>query len=1095
MTAGRAAPVTALLAGLAALLLPPPAGAQSSRNRVQYRPRDFRIIETAHFDIYFYEEEREAAVQAARMAERIYGRLSRILDHEFARRKPIILYASQTDFQQTNVLGGHVDESTGGVTESLRDRVLLPLTGSWAEFEHVLGHEIVHAFQFDILRRGVVEQSASPFAFVPSLWFMEGMAEYLSVGRIDAKTSAWMRDATLSGYLRTIEEMDRFHDFLSYRFGQSLWNWIGARWGDEAIGLLLKRAGALGIRGAFERTLGIGLEDLTREWHDAVRAAHVPSIRRAGDVRTVARRVTDHALPTGRASSPSYIAPALSPDGTRLVYLSDRAHDLHGFFDLWVADVETGRPLRRLAAAARSGSFESLRYLTSAAEWAPDGRRVAFVAAAGGRDALIVADAETGEVVSRWTPDLNGIQSPTWSPDGRRIAFTGLRGGISDLYAWEVGTDRLERLTADRFSQLHPAWSPDGRLLAYATDDTPESDFERLVFGPLRIAILDPATGEKSLLPGQEGGTAIDPAWSPDGSVVAYLATRAGAFDVYLHDRGAGRTTRLTHSLTGAMGEGALLTSPGLTWARAADRLAFSYFEDAGFNIYVADRPTEKAGPAGAPGSTPTAADQVGRIRLVERRGDGGGGAADGGGVVDGDGARGDGGEPSSFYRADGGFRRSDLGGDGEALAVAAAEDPRSVRALLDSASLALPDTAAFTSRDYTARLSPDIVGRPTIGAQVGGFFGNSVSGGSFVSLSDMLGNHNLWIAAAVQGSFDDAQVFTSYTYLKNRVNLGVSFRQFPFFRFFGRRSGEVPGRPGSVGQFELFQRDQFRSVGILAQAPLSSFARFDFGLEASSIQTDLVLRGFDATRGDGFTTVLDGPTRAFLVPTIAYVFDNSLPGFTGAVAGRRLRLGASLSAGDLNLADLTADLRHYTPLPGSLVFAQRLLSFTRVGTTAGDDAEEFTFAWGGPYFLRGYDLGSFELDECVASRERSGSDLFCPAQEQLIGSSVLLLNSEMRLPLLNARKDAWLPLNFPALDATLFFDLGVAWTPGRSSLVLQRDRDDDIVRRRAPLASYGAGIRLNLFFAILRLDYAVPTGRSRGPGDGIWSVSVGEIF
>jgi hypothetical protein len=92
-------------------------------------------------------------------------------------------------------MGGHIPESTGGVTESLKDRVLLPLTGSYEEFRHVLGHELVHSCQFGILKRSASESSASPFAFVPGLWFMEGMAEYLSVGRIDAKKVAWLRRA------------------------------------------------------------------------------------------------------------------------------------------------------------------------------------------------------------------------------------------------------------------------------------------------------------------------------------------------------------------------------------------------------------------------------------------------------------------------------------------------------------------------------------------------------------------------------------------------------------------------------------------------------------------------------------------------------------------------------------------------------------------------------------------------------------------------------------------------------------------------------------------------------------------------------------
>src|SRR2546430_5317625 len=72
------------------------------QNKVQYQAFDFRIIQTEHFEIYYYPAERTAALDAARMAERWYARLSRILHHQFQGRKPIILYASQSDFQQTN---------------------------------------------------------------------------------------------------------------------------------------------------------------------------------------------------------------------------------------------------------------------------------------------------------------------------------------------------------------------------------------------------------------------------------------------------------------------------------------------------------------------------------------------------------------------------------------------------------------------------------------------------------------------------------------------------------------------------------------------------------------------------------------------------------------------------------------------------------------------------------------------------------------------------------------------------------------------------------------------------------------------------------
>src|SRR6476620_1843713 len=123
------------------------------QNQVQYKHFKWRVLETEHFLVHYYPEERKAVVDAARMAERSYARLSRILGHQFREKKPIILFASRADFGQNNVTGD-LGEGVGGVTESQRHRLILPLTGDLGSFEHVLAHEMVHEFQYDVFSRG-----------------------------------------------------------------------------------------------------------------------------------------------------------------------------------------------------------------------------------------------------------------------------------------------------------------------------------------------------------------------------------------------------------------------------------------------------------------------------------------------------------------------------------------------------------------------------------------------------------------------------------------------------------------------------------------------------------------------------------------------------------------------------------------------------------------------------------------------------------------------------------------------------------------------------------------------------------------------------
>jgi hypothetical protein len=120
------------------------------RNKVQYETFDFKILYTEHFDVYFYAKEREAATQVARLAERWYARISRLLNVDLKGRQILILYSSLPHFQQTAAIPGIIGEGTGGVTESLKRRIVLPMAASLAETDHVVGHELVHAFHYQI---------------------------------------------------------------------------------------------------------------------------------------------------------------------------------------------------------------------------------------------------------------------------------------------------------------------------------------------------------------------------------------------------------------------------------------------------------------------------------------------------------------------------------------------------------------------------------------------------------------------------------------------------------------------------------------------------------------------------------------------------------------------------------------------------------------------------------------------------------------------------------------------------------------------------------------------------------------------------------
>src|SRR5262245_16001875 len=243
-------------------------GGYFGRNKVQYRTFDFKVLKTDHFDIYYYPEEEEAAKLASRMAERWYTRLSQLLNHELSSRQPLILYASGAHFRQTNAIEGDLGEGTGGVTEAYKRRIVLPFAGPIEASDHVLGHELVHAFQYDITGTNVNGGQAGALAL--PLWFIEGMAEYMSLGPVDPLTAMWMREAARREKLPNVDDLEN-PKYFPYRYGQALWAYIAGKYGDAAVGNML-RAGAGrdgGYQVAIKSVLGIDSKQLSTDWHNA----------------------------------------------------------------------------------------------------------------------------------------------------------------------------------------------------------------------------------------------------------------------------------------------------------------------------------------------------------------------------------------------------------------------------------------------------------------------------------------------------------------------------------------------------------------------------------------------------------------------------------------------------------------------------------------------------------------------------------------------------------------------------------------------------------------------------------------------------------
>ena len=581
--------LVALLVFASGALAPDLAAQYYGRNKVQYQSFDFKIMKTRHFDIYFYLEDEQTVKLAGLMAERWYARLSRMFNYEMRTRQPLVLYGSSPEFQQTTVIPELMGEGTGGVTESLKRRIVLPYGATLNETDHVIGHELVHAFQYDIMAQGQSDAARMNDAGLRiPLWFIEGMAEYLSIGPVDPNTAMWMRDAVRRKDLPQIRQLEDSYRYFPYRWGQSMWAYITGRWGDEVIGKMMKAVGRAGdYEIILEGILGVKVKQLTADWHKSMQDAYKPVLEKTLGVEAAAKNIL-----RGTENSAYNISPSLSPDGKQMVFISSR--DLFSI-DMYLADVETGKVTRKLISTALDPHFESIQFIRSAGSWDSSGRKFVFGGVAKGRPVLTILDM-TRDKVEREIPfpELGEILSPCWSPDGRFIAFSALAGGVTDIFIYDLTQNVLKQMTRDVYGDLQPDWSPDGKTIAFVTERF-STNLEWVDIGQCELALMDVETGQVRKLLGFPTGKNINPQWAADSQNLYFLSDQNGKTDLYRLDVGSGKISEVTNLYTGITGITEL--SPAFSLCQSG-RLVFSAYENSYHGIYRIDDPEVLQGQA-----------------------------------------------------------------------------------------------------------------------------------------------------------------------------------------------------------------------------------------------------------------------------------------------------------------------------------------------------------------------------------------------------------------------------------------------------------------------------------------------------------------
>ena len=932
------------------------------QNILQYEEFDWKYIQSDYFDIYFYDNGFIHSQLVEEESTKAYKKISNHLNWDLSERYSIILHNSHNDFQQTNVINMYMREGIGGVTELYKNRIVIPFDGSLKEFKHVLHHEMVHMFINDMLYGGSVRNMMYSNVQPIPLWMNEGLAEFLA-HKWDANSEMWARDLAING--QGLPAMNQLNGYLAYRGGQSIWKFITEEWGEEIIAELfwkIKKTGRLDR--AIKSTMGIDLEGLLEKWHEYLKDKYWVEVNMRDNLSDIGEIIIDHS----KLENSYNIAPSISPTGEKFAIYSNK----EGNMAIYLVSTNDGKFLRKIINGETTTKFEELHILKPGISWSSDGKKIVFAAKAGERDALYILDLYNDDI-RKISFELEGIFQPAWHPLGNsKIAFIGNNGRETDIYVYDYDIDELTNLTQDWFSEQDVSWSKDGNFLYFISNrnnyNFTNSNFdignldEDFDIDCQDIYKINFSTYEIDRITSSTYNESY-PIELNSGELI-YISDESGIRNIYIQsDSDKKAITNVTTGIT------------QFSLNKNNNQILFSGLENLGYNIYSITEPLRLTNE---------------NINIPKTS------------WID---------EDLSYDK----IIRED-----NSKSVEERQYKNFVLKDLDSTKLIIPSATTYKPINSTQIINYDKPRFTLDYGQLALSFDMTYSQGQGMAqilLSDMLGNHRIYINTEMEVDFKNSDYLIEYHYLPKRLDWYFRFYHFAYFYY--------DNGNGFLNENYLVPDYRSEDLGFLVYGkyPIDRFSRFEFALnlhQTSQTRFDIVNNSGGVYFDEVHTSSLN-----VIQPYVKYVFDNTRWSGYSPSDGSRLylkyRFAPNTNSFDYKFQSITADIRNYKSF-GITSFAARLFAGKYFGNSP------YKFKVGGTPWI----ISSENRDEIIYSSngQQYFSEYVFPIRgipiSSLLGDNVMLFNLEYRLPMLLYYFPTikWLG----QLNGVFFTDIGIAW-------------------------------------------------------------------
>ena len=449
---------------VAALLLLAIPAYPFGQNKIVYDTLKWNVYHSTHFDIYFYDEERDSLQRVVDAAETAYLDLSQKFNYQISKKIPLIFYHTHSAFEQTNVILNFIPEGVGAFAEPTKNRMVLPIDMPDDELLELITHELTHIFEYEVFFQGKL---AKNFTASPPQWLMEGLASFMAEDE-DSRDRMVLRDAVVNDRIPRVSMGAQ--GYFAYRFGHSVFRYMQETYGWDGLrDFIYEYRNTLGnsIDRALRRAFNVSPDEFDGRFRTWLRKQYLPALVAKGEPQEYG-----DPFAIGPETSSNEISAVPSPSGDLLAAFTTYKEDI----DVVLFNIPERRLLKNLTSGYSSEyeypivqSFTTGPVMGRDIAFAPNGDQIAYFAKKERGRSLILLNPISGAIERSIPMPVEQQLSPAYSPDGKRVAFSAIQGNQTDIFIYDLDGGTMTNITSDAFYDASPVFSPDGKWLIYSS--------------------------------------------------------------------------------------------------------------------------------------------------------------------------------------------------------------------------------------------------------------------------------------------------------------------------------------------------------------------------------------------------------------------------------------------------------------------------------------------------------------------------------------------------------------------------------------------------------------------------------------------------